>query len=331
MESQAVRPGSQNAGKGTKPPFTGASMFMATAAALIGCAARTRRKASTTSRHAFSSSSSGFMGTAVASSSIVVLPADSTEMEAKVGVAGMSMKHAKWFSTNIGQEGKAGRKFFALRRRESRRRGEELFMHDVDNFEMTLNNVICAPGAKKPNPKRLGRGQYGNFGRSCGHGIGGVKGRKGFESNFKLMEGGNQKTFRVTHPKLTAAQKLWMRHDPYSHIPLSTLELLGDGDSVDMGDLQLMGLPVKKKGVFPRTKVIDKDDFVLTKKYLTVFANAFVPSAKEKIEALGGKCIRLDDKRFVPVDEGFWGRRKKSNWGRRKKSKQDEAGEKEEA
>mmetsp|Transcript_23640 Transcript_23640/g.66892 ORF Transcript_23640/g.66892 Transcript_23640/m.66892 type:complete len:106 (-) Transcript_23640:198-515(-) len=51
-----------------------------------------------------------------------------------------------------------------------------------------------------------------------------------------------------------------------------------------------------------KVKANERDE--LTVKNLTVFANAFEPVAREKIEAAGGKCIRLLEEGNVPADFG---------------------------
>jgi len=213
-------------------------------------------------------------------------------------------RHAKWWMTNNGLENKPGT-IFAARRRESRRRGEELFMHDVDNFELTLFNLTFAPGAKHKagNAIRRGRSQYGSYGRTRGRGKRGMKGRTGKPTPGQ--EGGAMPMQRV-HPKLTKQQRDWMLQDPYTHLDLKTLEMCEDGEQLDIDDVWMKGIPVKKHQNFNRIKITDKKDTELTRKNLTIFAHAFVPSAQDKIEQNGGKCVRLCPTRGVPVDESYY-------------------------
>jgi len=252
--------------------------------------------------NAFSSGGSGFLGAPVASSFVVTVstepPVD--DYSRRSGVAGMGMKNQVWWITNDGFDNHRGH-IFDWRRRESRRRGEELFRHDVDNFELTCHNLISAPGSHKKKVVR-GRGKYGHHGRTCGYGNGGVK-KRGRRHMNPWFEGGKIPLARRL-PKLTPEQMKMNRKEEYTHIPLRILNKCMDGDEVDYNDLILRGFNVKKvtKPWFRRIKIRgdDKDEF--TVKNLTVYAHAFEPPAKEKIETLGGRCIRIHDKAGIPVE-----------------------------
>lgn len=217
----------------------------------------------------------------------------------------MGMKAQVWWIKNTGFDGKTG-KVFDWKRRESRRRGLEMFRHDVDNFELTMHNLIAAPGAKKKKIRR-GRGKYGSHGRTCGYGNGGIK-KRGRHHMNPWYEGGHVPLSRRL-PKLDQEQLDSMKRDPYTPITLETLNTLDDGDEVDYQDLYTRGCPVQEIWHTPdrrfyKFKVKGKDTDEFSVKNLTVYAHAFEPPAREKIEALGGRCLRLAEYTNVPVDEG---------------------------
>lgn len=289
----------------------GAAALVLAAGGLVCRNLERRRAAAKVQRNAFSSGSSGFMGASCASSSLGMSYATPAPIEAEPacsGVAGMGMKGQVWWIRNNGiNDGptKGGSHIFDWRRRESRRRGEELFRHDVDNFELCVHNIIPAPGSFKRKVVR-GRGKYGSHGRSCGYGIenGGAK-RRGRRTLNPGYEGGNKPIARIT-PKLTKEQMEEKKKDPYTHIPLHVLNMCEDNDEVDFNDLFLRGLPVKKIRTFrsirlDATKVTGKDSDEFNVKNLTVYAHIFEPPAREKIESLGGKCIRLSDSHRIPI------------------------------
>jgi len=279
--------------------------FSATTAAALaalggGLAAATRkatkRRRADVQRHSFlGSESSGFFG-APTETAFSIAP-DVQDASSRNGVAGLGMKATIWWITNNGFEGRGG-KIFDSRRRESRRRGEEMFRHDVDSFELTLNNLIGAPGQKKWKIRR-GRGKYGHHGRTCGKGTGGAK-KRGRGTVPITYEGGNV-PLQIRTPKLSKEQLASMRPDPYTPITLGVLNCCDDGDEVDYMDLYLRGLPLKKtsrRDIY-KVKGTEEDDF--TVKNLTVYAHVFEPAAREKIELNGGRCIRLDEVTNLPA------------------------------
>eukprot|EP00913_Durusdinium_trenchii_P022062 g20732.t1 len=238
--------------------------------AASGLAVRSMRRKRGVECNAFSSSSSGFMGTSCASSYILSPSAyEVTPQPQPVasGVASMGMKAQVWWIRNNGFDGpkRGGARIFESRRRESRRRGEELFRHDVDEIQR-------------------GRGKYGHHGRTCGHGCtkngAHKRGRRTINPGYE----GNQKPLHLKTPKLTQAQRDSMKQDPYTPITVQVLNLCEDGDEVDYMDLFVRGFPE------------------LTAKNLTVYAHAFEPAAREKIEMNGGRCIRLSDVGSLPID-----------------------------
>ncbi|CAJ1335522.1 unnamed protein product [Effrenium voratum] len=300
---EGVSAGSANsAGQKDGGAICGAVVAMLAAS---GLAARSRRRG-TVQCNAFSSSSSGFMGTSCASAYITTheVPVHQPEPRAMSGVASMGMKAQVWWITNTGFDGpkRGGARIFDSRRRESRRRGEELFRHNVNEFEFCVHNLVAAPGSRQKRIQR-GRGKYGHHGRTCGYGTtkngAHKRGRRTLNPGYE----GNQKPLHLKTPKLTQEQRDSMKADPFTWLPLKVLNLCEDGDEVDYMDLKVRGLPVPSRRRFDRVKIkgTDEDD-EFTVKNLTVYANAFEPAAREKIEKNGGRCIRLTDVGNLPID-----------------------------
>jgi len=283
----------------TSGGFPGAT---ATVLAALGCglaaSARkaTKQRRAASQRHCFfGSSGSGFLG--LPSEAAFGVTAEVQETGSQNGAAGLNMRHQTWWLLNTGFDGRKG-KIFDSRRRESRRRGEELFRHNPDNFELTLHNLVRAPGARKFKIRR-GRGKYGHHGRTCGYGQMGAKSR-GRGTVPIWYEAGNV-PLQKRIPKLSQEQMASMRPDPYTPITLAVLNCCDDGDEVDYMDLYIRGLPIKKtsKRDIYKVKGTEEDEF--TVKNLTVYAHLFEPAAREKIELNGGRCIRLDETTNLPA------------------------------
>lgn len=254
-----------------------------------------------------SSGGSGFYGAPVAStfaSSYAVVPVEQStdSYENRSGAAGMGMRAQVWEIKNTGFDGHPG-KIFDWKRRESRRRGEEEFRHDTDKFEFCLHSLISAPGAIKKKVRR-GRGKYGSHGRSCGFGNDTNKKQRGRRTTNPGYAGAGWPLHKRI-PKLSKEEYDSMKPDEYTHIHLNILNMCNDGDEIDYEDLFLRGLPVTRMGKFSRTKVVGEEKDEFTKKNLTVYAHAFNPEAREKIEELGGRCIRLHRVANIPIDESF--------------------------
>jgi len=140
------------------------------------------------------------------------------------------------------------------------------------------------------------------------------------------FEGGRMPLARRL-PKLTDEQQRSMRREAFTDVKLSVLNKCHDGDEVDYQDLLIRGFRVRKidKPWHRRIKIraSEKDEF--TVKNLTVYANAFEPPAKEKIEALGGRCIRIHDKTGFPVEGHYQMLRNQPDFGKGKQSTEEEA------
>lgn len=248
----------------------------------------------------FSSSGSGFMGAPAASSYIdLEAPEQGLDYESRNGAASLGMRAQTWYLKHTGRDGRTGGHIFDWKRRESRRRGEELFRHDVDNFEFYVHNIVRAPGSRKYKVIR-GRGKF-KRGGSSGWGTGGQKKRGGNDGNSYCQGGDTPLHLRI--PKLTKEQWDSVHGDNhYIKVPLNILNMCEDGESVSYDDLFLRGFPVftsKKRWLVQMTGK-EKDEFDV--KNLTVYAHSFKAEVREKIEANGGQCIRLSEETNLPID-----------------------------
>jgi large subunit ribosomal protein L15 len=143
---------------------------------------------------------------------------------------------------------------------------------------MKLHELQPAAGSTTA-PKRLGRGIGSGLGKTSGKGHKGAKARSG-GGKRPGFEGGQMPLYRRV-PKRGF-------HNPfrieYATVNVGQLEIFEDGTVVTAETLKEAGL-IKK--VMDGVKILGNGE--LTKK-LTVQAEKFTDSAKEKIEALGGKA-----------------------------------------
>ena len=143
---------------------------------------------------------------------------------------------------------------------------------------MDLSNLRPAEGSKHSDNFRRGRGHGSGNGKTAGKGHKGQKARSGaprpgFEGGqMPLYRRIPKRGFKCRNPKEIVG------------INLSALERFEDGATVTVETLMEAGV-VKN----PRDGVKILGSGELTKK-LTVQVDAFSASAKEKIEALGGKA-----------------------------------------
>ena len=143
---------------------------------------------------------------------------------------------------------------------------------------MELSNLRPAEGSKHSDNFRRGRGHGSGNGKTAGKGHKGQKARSG--APRPGFEGGQMPLYRRL-PKRGFTNR---NTKVIVAINLSALERFEDGATVDVEALMAAGI-VKN----PRDGVKILGNGELTKK-LTVQVNAFSASAKEKIEALGGKA-----------------------------------------
>ena len=143
---------------------------------------------------------------------------------------------------------------------------------------MKLHELKPAEGATSAR-KRLGRGIGSGLGKTSGKGHKGAKARSGGGKRPGFEGGQMPLTMRL--PKRGFTNNF---RKEYVAINVSRLEVFDDGATVTPVELIEMGI-IKKIG--DGIKIMG--DGELTKK-LTVLASKFTASAKEKIEAAGGKA-----------------------------------------
>ena len=143
---------------------------------------------------------------------------------------------------------------------------------------MKLHDLKPAVGATTA-PKRLGRGIGSGLGKTSGKGHKGAKARSG-GGKGPGFEGGQMKlTMRL--PKRGFTNNF---RKEYVAINVDRLEIFDDGQTITPVELIQAGIINKiEDGV----KIMGNGE--LTKK-LTVQATKFTATAKEKIEAVGGKA-----------------------------------------
>ncbi len=143
---------------------------------------------------------------------------------------------------------------------------------------MKLHELQPAAGSTTA-PKRLGRGVGSGLGKTSGKGHKGAKARSG-GGKRPGFEGGQMPLYRRVPKKgFTNIFRI-----EYATVNVGQLEIFENGTVVTAEKLKEAGL-VKK--TMDGVKILGNGD--LTKK-LTVEAAKFTGSAKEKIEALGGKA-----------------------------------------
>ena len=143
---------------------------------------------------------------------------------------------------------------------------------------MKIHELSPAPGSTHAD-KRRGRGHATGNGKTAGRGHKGQKSRSGYSSRASF-EGGQMPLARRV-PK-RGFNNIFAK--PLSAVNISALERFDNGATVGVEELLSSGiLSDCKYGV----KILAGGD--LTKK-LTIKATAFSESAKQKIEAAGGKA-----------------------------------------
>ncbi|MDO4370092.1 MAG: 50S ribosomal protein L15 [Clostridia bacterium] len=143
---------------------------------------------------------------------------------------------------------------------------------------MKLHDLKPAEGATTAQ-KRLGRGIGSGLGKTSGKGHKGAKARSGGGKRPGFEGGQMPLTMRI--PKRGFTNNF---RTEYVAINVSRLDVFEDGSVVTPVELIEMGI-IKK--IEDGVKIMGNGE--ITKK-LTVCANKFTASAKEKIEAAGGKA-----------------------------------------
>ncbi len=144
---------------------------------------------------------------------------------------------------------------------------------------MKLHELTPAAGSKK-DVKRIGRGAGSGQGKTAGKGHKGQKARagRGMRPGFE----GGQMPLQRRIPK-RGFNNIFAKEIAIVNVAALD-QRFNDGDVVDVAALVKSGLV---KNELDGVKVLGNGE--ITKK-LTVQANAFSSSAKEKIEAAGGKA-----------------------------------------
>ncbi|MBZ0151061.1 MAG: 50S ribosomal protein L15 [Planctomycetes bacterium] len=149
-----------------------------------------------------------------------------------------------------------------------------------------------ALGKKRPTRLRVGRGIGSGLGKTSGRGHKGAKARSGWSSRLG-WEGGQMPLYRRL-PKVGFNNKIFEK--VYTVINVSDLEVFDAGATVDLAAVLAKGLTSKEKhsDLF---KVLGDGKLG---KALTVKADSVTKSAREKIEAAGGKVELIEKKQMRP-------------------------------
>lgn len=143
---------------------------------------------------------------------------------------------------------------------------------------MDLSNLRSAEGSRQNDNFRRGRGHGSGNGKTAGKGHKGQKARSG--SPRPGFEGGQMPLYRRI-PKRGFTNR---NTKDIVAVNMSVLEVFDNDTVVTVDTLKEQGII---KNARDGVKILGNGE--LTKK-LTVQVNAFSASAKEKIEALGGKA-----------------------------------------
>ncbi|MBV8362174.1 MAG: 50S ribosomal protein L15 [Deltaproteobacteria bacterium] len=152
---------------------------------------------------------------------------------------------------------------------------------------MKLNELKPAAGSVRAK-KRVGRGIGSGHGKTAGRGHKGRGSRSG--GNTPPGYEGGQMPLQRRLPKrgFRRLQKNAARRDEYAAINLRSLAIFGESATVDPAILADRGLVRAGKKV----KVLGEGDLTFK---LTVRAQAFSKSAREKINALGGTAEVIEE------------------------------------
>ena len=156
--------------------------------------------------------------------------------------------------------------------------------------ELTLSHL--KPAQKRRARKRVGRGLGSGKGRYSGRGIKGQKSRAGSHKMRPGFEGGQMPIYMRLGKQRGPYSKDAMPMGPHrtSTAPVNLRDLervFDDGAEVTLEALVEKGL---LKNTRTDVKILGLGDL---KKKLTVTAHAFSATAREKIEAAGGKATAL--------------------------------------
>ena len=152
---------------------------------------------------------------------------------------------------------------------------------------VNLSDVL-SKAKKRRARKRRGRGQGSGLGKTCGRGYNGAASRSGWSRRYGYDGGGTSLIRRL--PKRGFSNFLFRRK--YDLVNLETLE--ARFESGDRVNLEVLAKRRILSPVHGRLKVLARGDI---KKKLTVVAHAASETARQKIEAAGGKLEGLEPPR----------------------------------
>lgn len=145
-------------------------------------------------------------------------------------------------------------------------------------------NTVCSKGTKYATRQRVGRGTGSGNGKTSGRGHKG-RGQRSGASRRAGYEGGQMPIYRqVPKRGFTNAR---FRTD-YTILNVGLLDAFEDGATVDLEAILAKGLASKNTELL---KLLGNGD-LSTK--LTVRAQRFSKTAREKIEKAGGTVVELD-------------------------------------
>ena len=144
---------------------------------------------------------------------------------------------------------------------------------------LKVHHLRPAPGAKKAKT-RVGRGE-GSKGKTAGRGTKGTGARKNVPARFE----GGQMPLHMRVPKLKGFKN--PARVEYQVVNLTRLgELFPQGGGINVDDLVQIG--AVRRGL--PVKVLGDGSISIA---MQVSANAFSPSAREKLSAAGGTAIQI--------------------------------------
>ena len=146
---------------------------------------------------------------------------------------------------------------------------------------MNLHNLKPAKGSTH-NSKRVGRGQGSGKGGTATRGTKGAQARAGYE--HKVGFEGGQMPIQRRMPKFGFKNPTRVEYKAVNVAVIDALAAKLNLTAIGVEDLRTAGLVSKNDLV----KVLGNGDI---KTALTITADAFSSSAKEKIEAAGGKAV----------------------------------------
>ena len=152
---------------------------------------------------------------------------------------------------------------------------------------MRLNELGAPPGSKRSR-KRLGRGTGSGYGKTAGRGHKGAKARSGAKAHM-TYEGG-QMPLQRRLPRLKGiARGPHTVARPKVYAPVNVGEIVDlSGDEIGVEELKAAGIVRKKEKL---VKILGNGEIG---RAVTVRAHAFSKTAKEKIEAAGGRAEVLE-------------------------------------